>query len=481
MDFNRNHATNPPSPHSSRPEQNPSIKHFNIDWDLFRNTLIKKKVPQKSHYWYTLRAERFLAYLAKLHISEISDTHVRKYLQAALKDSRLKDWQVRQVIGSIQILCMDVLDGEGFASVPWDDFFMGVQALSTDHPTLAREAVSTADGKPVYVKPKPGQLVNVAAQYRDELDSFLVELRSRQYSIRTEQSYENWILRFLANHQDLPVSQMTVQHVKHFFNDLVIHRNVAASTQNQALNALVFFFREVLRRDQFELGELIYSKRPKRLPVVLTRDEARALLAELDGNSWLVASLLYGCGLRLTECIQLRVQDLDFGYKLIMVRDGKGGKDRRVPMPERCIEPLQRQLEVAMQQHQADLALGFGEVFLPHALARKYPSAAREWRWQYLFPASRLSVDPRTGQTRRHHLHETGVQRMIKLATQRAGITKKVTVHTLRHSFATHLLEAGYDIRTVQELLGHKDVSTTMIYTHVLNTPGVAVRSPMDM
>jgi integron integrase len=256
---------------------------------------------------------------------------------------------------------------------------------------------------------------------------------------------------------------------------------VAASTQNQALNALVFFFREVLRRDQFELGELIYSKRPKRLPVVLTRDEARALLAELDGNSWLVASLLYGCGLRLTECIQLRVQDLDFGYKLIMVRDGKGGKDRRVPMPERCIEPLQKQLEVAMQQHQADLALGFGEVFLPHALARKYPSAAREWRWQYLFPASRLSVDPRTGQTRRHHLHETGVQRMIKLATQRAGITKKVTVHTLRHSFATHLLEAGYDIRTVQELLGHKDVSTTMIYTHVLNTPGVAVRSPMDM
>ncbi|MCW8917496.1 MAG: integron integrase [Gammaproteobacteria bacterium] len=358
---------------------------------------------------------------------------------------------------------------------------MGAQALSPDHPTLAREVVSTEDGKPVYVKPKSGQLAKVAAQYRDELDSFLVELRSRQYSIRTEQSYENWILRFLASHQELPVSQMTVQHVKRFLNDLVIHGNVAASTQNQALNALVFFFREVLGRDQFELGELVYSKRQKRLPVVLTRDEARSLLAQLDGSAWLIASLLYGCGLRLAECIRLRVQDLDFGYKLIMVRDGKGGKDRRVPMPERCIEPLQKQLEAARQQHEEDLALGFGEVFLPHALARKYPSAPREWRWQYIFPASRLSVDPRTGQTRRHHLHETGVQRMIKTATQRARINKKVSVHTLRHSFATHLLESGYDIRTVQELLGHKDVSTTMIYTHVLNTPGIAVRSPMDM
>ena len=477
MDFNRYHS----NPSTSRPEQNPSIQHFNIDWDRFRNTLIRKKVPQKSHYWYTLRAERFLIHLAKHRISEISDTYVVKYLHAALNDTRLKDWQVRQVIGSIQILCMDVLGGEGFTGVPWDDLFLSAQALSPDHPTLAREAVSSEDGKPIYVKPKSGQLEKVAAQYRSELDSFLVELRSRQYSIRTEQSYENWILRFLACHQGLPVSQMSVQHVKQFLNDMVIHRNVAASTQNQALNALVFFFREVLGRDQFEMGELIYSKRPKRLPVVLTRDEARALLAELDGTAWLVASLLYGCGLRLSECIRLRVQDLDFGYKIIMVRDGKGGKDRRVPLPERCIEPLQKQLEVARCQHQDDLALGFGEVFLPHALARKYPSAPKEWRWQYLFPASRLSVDPRTGQTRRHHLHETGVQRMIKAATQRANINKRVTVHTLRHSFATHLLESGYDIRTVQELLGHKDVSTTMIYTHVLNTPGMAVRSPMDM
>ena len=356
-----------------------------------------------------------------------------------------------------------------------------LRASSPDHPTLAREAVSTEDGKPIYVKPKSGQLESVAALYRSELDSFLIELRSRQYSIRTEQSYENWILRFLACHQGLPVSQMSALHVKQFLNDIVIHRNVAASTQNQALNALVFFFREVLGRDQFEMGELAYSKRPRRLPVVLTRDEARALLAELNGSAWLVASLLYGCGLRLSECIRLRVQDLDFGYKLIMVRDGKGGKDRRVPMLERCIEPLQKQLEEAQLQHQDDLALGFGEVFLPHALARKYPSAPKEWSWQYLFPASRLSVDPRTGQTRRHHLHETGVQRMIKVATQRANINKWVTVHTLRHSFATHLLEAGYDIRTVQELLGHKDVSTTMIYTHVLNKPGMSVRSPMDM
>lgn len=476
MDFSRDKPTRA----SSAPDSNSLARHFCIDWDRFHNSLIKKKLPQKSHHWYCLRAERFLRYLVSSGITEISDKNVGKYLQAAVSDQRLQDWQARQVVDAIRILCMEVLDGEGFDGVPWDDLLMATYSLQPDHATLARETVLDPDGKLKYIKPKQGALAAVAARHTDLLNRFMIEVRSRNYSIRTEQSYEQWILRFLAQHPDLPVDKMNDQHVKDFLTNLVIRHNVAASTQNQALNALQFLFRKVLGRAQFDPGLLIYSKRPKRLPVVLTRDEVRTILAELEGVSSLIASLLYGCGLRLMECMRLRVQDIDFGYQMIMVRDGKGGKDRRVPLPARCVEPLQAQLRRAQQQHSEDLAAGFGEVFLPYALARKYPSAPREWRWQYVFPATRLSVDPRTGITRRHHLHESGVQKMIRAVCTRTGISKKVSVHTLRHSFATHLLETGYDIRTVQELLGHKDVSTTMIYTHVLNKPGVSVNSPLD-
>lgn len=318
------------------------------------------------------------------------------------------------------------------------------------------------------------------AQFQQDMERFLVELRSRQYSIRTEQSYEQWILRLLARHRDIVPSQLTGDHIKAFINDLVIRGNVSASTRNQALSALLFFYRHVLDKNPDDLGDIAHAKRPKRLPVVLTRTETLALLDQIQGTTWLVAALLYGAGLRLMECVRLRVMDVDFGYGQIRVRQGKGGKDRVVPLPQSCIVPLKQHLEEVRSQHNKDVEMGLGEVFLPDALSRKYPAAAREWRWQYLFPSSRLSVDPRSGQTRRHHLHETGVQKMIKVAAQRAGINKKVTVHTLRHSFATHLLERGSDIRTVQELLGHADVSTTMIYTHVLNKGGQGVRSPLD-
>lgn len=465
----------------SHPTQNHSELLSAVDWNKFRNSLIYRKIPQKTHCWYSLRAERFLHNLTSIGVQHIEPAHVGKYLHAAMSNGKLPDWQLHQLIDAIQILCVEVIDRKELASFPWDDFHIKAGSITPEHATLAREVVANSDGPPRYVKPRQGFLAEVADRHREEMDRFLVEIRSRHYAYRTEQSYEHLILRFLAANSRIATSAMEASHIKAFLNDLVIHGNVSASTQNQALNALVFFFRHVLEHCEIELGELARSKRPKRLPVVLTRDEIRALLAEVDGMAGLIISLLYGCGMRLMECVRLRVMDLDFGYKQIMVRDGKGGKDRVVPMPDRCIEPLQRQLTETRTTHEADLAKGYGEVFLPHALARKYPSAPKEWRWQFVFPSSRLSADPRTGQTRRHHVHETGIQKMVKAATQRAGITKKVSVHTLRHSFATHLLEAGYDIRTVQELLGHKDVSTTMIYTHVLNTPGVTVRSPMDM
>jgi integron integrase len=252
------------------------------------------------------------------------------------------------------------------------------------------------------------------------------------------------------------------------------------STQSQALNALVFYYTQALGVEVGELAEFARARRPRRLPVVLTRREVRALLDAMGGTRQLMARLLYGTGMRLMECVRLRVKDVDFGYLQITVRDGKGGKDRVVPLPEGLVAPLTQHLTGTRALFDDDRARGLGEVFLPDALARKYPNAARDWSWQFVFPSGRLSVGPRSGTTRRHHLHETGLQRSIRQACVVAGITKKVSTHCLRHSFATHLLEHGYDIRTVQELLGHADVSTTMIYTHVLNRGGRGVRSPLD-
>jgi integron integrase len=259
-----------------------------------------------------------------------------------------------------------------------------------------------------------------------------------------------------------------------------VERRVSAATQNQALAALLFLYREVLDSPLPWVAGVIRAKASRRLPTVLTRDEVRSLLAELTGVPWLTAMLLYGAGLRLLECLTLRVKDLDFGAEQVVVRGGKGGKDRVTPLPVRFREPLERHVEQVRALHSRDLTAGGGRVSLPGALERKYPNAGREWRWQYVFPATRQYLDRVTGERRRHHLHESVLQRAVREAAARAGLRKRVTCHTLRHSFATHLLEAGYDIRTIQELLGHRDVSTTMIYTHVLNRGGRGVRSPAD-
>jgi integron integrase len=273
---------------------------------------------------------------------------------------------------------------------------------------------------------------------------------------------------------------MGSREVERFLTGLAVHGHVSASTQNQALSALLFLYREVLQQELPWMDGIHRAKRPKRLPVVLSREEVAALLGEMEGVTWLMASLLYGAGLRLMECVRLRVQDVDFVRREITVRQGKGGKDRRTMLPASSAEALQEQMAEARRVHKRDLEAGFGAVWLPDALARKYPGAAREWAWQYVFPASARSTDPRSGVTGRHHLDETVLQRAVKQAVRRAGIDKPATCHTLRHSFATHLIEGGYDIRTVQELLGHKDVATTQIYTHVLNRGGRGVLSPLD-
>ena len=312
------------------------------------------------------------------------------------------------------------------------------------------------------------------------LDQVRQRLRVKHYSMRTEQAYVGWIRRFiLANGKRHP-RDMGEREVEAFLTLLATKGNVAAGTQNQALSALLFLYREVLKLELPWMENVVRAKRPRRIPVVLSREEVTRLLSALDGQLWLMAALLYGTGMRLMECIRLRVKDVDFGRGEIVVRDGKGGKDRRVPLPLRLREPLQAAIERACLLHASDLVDGLGEVWLPHALARKYPNAARETGWQYVFPSPQRSVDPRSGKMRRHHVDDSVLQRAVRAARKLAMIDKPATCHTLRHSFATHLLEAGHDIRTVQELLGHKDVATTQIYTHVLGRGAGAVLSPLD-
>jgi integron integrase len=312
------------------------------------------------------------------------------------------------------------------------------------------------------------------------LDRVRERLRVKHYSIRTEEQYVFWVRRFVVFHDRCHPRDMGAAEVEAFLSHLAVAGNVSASTQNQAKAALLFLYREVLGVELEWLDGVTRAKPSRRLPVVLTEHEVRVVLAQLGGVQWLVASLLYGAGLRLMEAVRLRVKDLDFARREILVRDGKGAKDRVTVLPAKLAEPLRQQLAKTRELHDKDRLAGYGEVYLPFALARKYPRAARDWGWQYVFPAGTLSRDPRSGRMRRHHLEEQSVQRAMKNAVRRAGIVKPATPHTLRHSFATHLLEAGYDIRTVQELLGHSSVNTTMVYTHVLNRGGRGVRSPLD-
>jgi integron integrase len=313
------------------------------------------------------------------------------------------------------------------------------------------------------------------------LDQVRDAIRVRHYSIRTEQAYTAWVRRYVLFHDKRHPAQLGAADVAAFLTHLAVKGRVAASTQNQALNALVFLYRHVLDQPLPEdLDDIARAKKPSRLPVVLTRDEVHRLLSRLDGTHALVGGLLYGAGLRLLEALRLRVKDLDWGNHQLLVRDGKGAKDRVTMLPGRLEDPLREHLKHVRLLHRRDLAAGHGAVHLPGALARKYTAAATSWGWQYVFPAPARARDPRDGMVRRHHLHESSVQKAVHAAVQSAGIEKRASCHTLRHSFATHLIEAGYDIRTVQELLGHADVRTTMIYTHVLNRGGRGVQSPLD-
>lgn len=314
------------------------------------------------------------------------------------------------------------------------------------------------------------------------LDRVRDVMRTRHYSFQTEKIYIYWIKKYIFFHNIRHPKEMGADEISRFLTHLAVEENVSAKTQNQAMFALLFLYREVLDAPLDYLGGTFApAKSSGRVPVVLTREEVSAVLANLKGVNWILANLLYGAGLRLKECLRLRVKDLDFGYRQITVRDGKGAKDRFTILPEKLVQPLKEQLEKTKKTHERDLSAGFGKVWMPAALGKKYPNAAAEWKWQYVFPSPKISRDPRSNNFGRHHLSGSGLQKAVKTALGQTGINKTASCHTLRHSFATHLLENGQDIRTIQELLGHKELSTTMIYTHVLQTNRLGVKSPLDV
>jgi integron integrase len=414
----------------------------------FRRALVLRGRPESRLKWYLIWARRLSVCLSgrPLHLATREDAE--KFLTTLASSPGISAWQVEQATDALTILLGSVFGQE------W-----------------ARTIRIPAPPPPPDVPLPKGD---------DPVERLRYAIRCRRYSPRTEESYVSWVNRFIAFCSDGDVTQ-DADSVRAFLERLVITEQMSASTQGLALNALVFHFKHVIGTPFGDLGELQRSKRPRKLPVVLGREEVRRLLDAVETPYRLPTALLYGGGLRLMEALRLRVKDIDLDRRQISVRDGKGQKDRITVLPERWRERLAAHLVEVRKIHARDLELGYaGTTFWP-ALERKYPGAPREWAWQYVFPASRLYVEPATGRTRRHHLHESALQRAVRYAARKADIAKPVGCHTLRHCFATHLLESGADIRTVQELLGHSDVQTTMIYTHVLNRPGLAVRSPEDV
>jgi integron integrase len=433
-------------------------------WDAFKACLEENRIRPDRSSFYVKWAQAFVDFLPGKKLRDRSREDIESFFEDLSNRPGNEELQVRQAEHSMKIL--------------YQEFFPGY--VPAPAPPRSDPATGTrTKNNPFRDRVVPGEVERL---FSPLLHALRTEIRGRHYSIRTETAYLDWVRRFIAfyGYADPKSMDGTVE-VKEYLDFLAMEREVAASTQNQALNALVFFFKNALHKPFGEMDAFVRAKRPQRLPEVMTKEEVQALFAQMEGITALMAGLMYGGGLRLMECLRLRVKDIDFARRQILVRDGKGQKDRITMLADRFSEPLKSQLERARVVYEADRAQGTSEVYIWPALARKYPNAGREWIWQYVFPAKSLSVDPRSGKVRRHHIHESLVQKAVKSAALRSGVTKKVSCHTLRHSFATHLLEAGYDIRTVQELLGHADVSTTMIYTHVLNRPGLAVKSPADL
>jgi len=426
----------------------------------------------------------FLGFLKPAKLNEAEAGDVKSFLEKLLLEGK-KEWQVRQAEEGLRVFFQEVEPQKWSREWPSDllvslegEAGRGAGELwNSDPADVGRRPVVGSSAEEFLGREDTGEL---PGRYGTFVEAATEALRAERYSYRTEQSYVEWARRFLIFAQPKSREELRWWQAEEYFKYLTLRRRVASSTLNQAVSALQFLFRVVLRRGAGGAGQVKRPAQTQRVPTVLSREEVGELLGLMEGQGQLMAELMYGAGLRVMECVRLRIKDVDFGNGYIVVRSGKGDKDRRVPLPRKAVPKLRKQIEVARERWEKDRALGVEGVFLPEALSVKYVKAETEWAWYWLFPADALSEDPWTKKIRRHHVGENGVQQLVKRCALRAGLTKPVSPHTLRHSFATHMLESGADIRTVQELLGHSDVSTTMIYTHVLGRPGIVVSSPLD-
>jgi len=435
-------------------ESKPQLSAF---WQDFEAILIEQGVSRERVRWYVRWARMFEQFLSS-RLEDRSETEVNAFLAHLKSEVNIKDWQVGQAADSLRILYQIFFD------VPWaHEKTWPVQSAPGAVPFFRQRITPTEE------LPDTQNQEQVESKFPDLLDRIRNQIRVKHYSVRTEESYLSWAKRYLSFGGMKTPEELGAEGVREYMEYLAVRREVSASTQNQALNALVFVYKQVLGIELGVIGTFSRAKGARQMPASLAREEVQRLFAELKGPYLLMAHLLYGAGLRLMDCVRLRVMDLDFGQGLIAVRDGKGRKDRFVPLPEPCVEALEEQLRQTKALHEKDVAQGYGMTYVPPEIENTTPKAAFEWCWQFVFPASRLSVDRRTAKIRRDHIHQTALQNAVSDAARRAGLEKRVTCHTLRHSFATHMLAAGHDIRTVQELLGHSSVSTTMIYTHTGN------------
>jgi len=413
-----------------------------------------------------------------------SPERTHEYFDALGRSAHLADWQFRQAVDAARVLACDVLTIPWASSFDWRGLSDQARSLEPDHRTLARESIPVRANLPPSPMPTPEQVADAESELKRLIDSLRRIIRIKNMAMATEETYVHWNCRFIRFcFQMLGQSPQAAgpPAITAYLDLLALERNVAPATQKQALNAMAFLMKNVLGIEEFTLDHITPARGQRRPPVVMTREEVRAVFARLEDPWKLIAQVMYGSGLRLMEAMRLRVKDLDFGQGTITIHDGKGGRHRVVTLPRAIEQRLQQHLDRLREKHLQDLVVGAGDVHMPESLQRKWPNASREWCWQYIFASATLCPHPRTGRIARHHLHESSMQRQIKDAVRKAGVPKRATCHTMRHSFATHLLESGTDIRTVQSLMGHAGVETTMIYLHVMKRPGAGGSSPLDL
>jgi len=448
-------------------------KHF---WNNYLSVLSEGQIKPTLHTWYVRHCETFVRRNKDTRLKQHTKNSVIDYLSGLINGDQKLAWQKKQAIDALRFLFKSI-HAPLYKEIDWGYWKSSCQDLGKEHDTHYRST------HPIVKQSKQSSSPLDSAQQETvsaEINRLRIAIRRKNYSIRTEKTYSTWVQQFLTfntQQNGVEVDQMSVMD---FLENLATCREVAPSTQSLALNAISFYFKNVLGREIGDISQFVRAKSREKLPIIMTRDEVSLMLENLKGVQWLIASLLYGAGLRIMEAIRLRVQDIDFGYSQIIVRDAKGNKERAVPLPAKLIQPMKDHLTEIKKQHTDDLDQGFGSVYMPQGLVKKYGKSAHQWVWQYVFPSLKLSVDPRSNIIRRHHINESTIQKRVRDLSRKLEINKRVTCHTFRHSFATHLLERGMDIRTIQSLLGHKDVSTTMIYTHLADFSKGKTSSPLD-